>query len=473
MTNLNNDPFHQRNAQHYSQVLRRDINQEIDNTYDVLAFAEQLAFIQSRFYTVTGSGREPVYKMRQREERLDPIKIQKSAIYDTISRRFKEQLQPLFLSLWDSGDILKFIPSCATERYEPQNANNYIPPIYKQKEARLEAPKMFKEYMNRIVPPEELCWYITDEENKFPQQRYLTQWLAQRLQKPEEAPHVAIIMRGEQGTGKSFLCDVLMKPLVGETNYKAVALADAKANFRARLFQSTLIQIEEINDTRSKTTEKLKPLVTQDYYEVDEKFVPKYSAKKMFGIVMTSNFKNPITIEETDRRYFIPTFSKVLPKNNQFYEDFAEWLEHEGGHQEMCDYLHSIDISALNFRKPPMTNDKKELMVLETSAESKQDMCVLFLTQNKEYHFKADTLSTLYKITVTDAQQALREANYSTIEYRPRIDGKLVRLWKHLDNKDGKKELKVYQAHSGENLYMKQPSLEDGFIEVEGVERCE
>ena len=36
----------------------------------------------------------------------------------------------------------------------------------------------------------------------------------------------------------------------------------------------------------------------------------------------------------------------------------ANWLSNEDGLQEMCDYLHNVNLDDFDFRNPPMTNQK-------------------------------------------------------------------------------------------------------------------
>ena len=60
--------------------------------------------------------------------------------------------------------------------------------------------------------------------------------------------------------------------------------------------------------------------------------------RKHFGLVLSSNHLNPILIEATDRRYFVPVFSKHQSHQGEtkaFYQRFADRLISEGGLQIM------------------------------------------------------------------------------------------------------------------------------------------
>jgi hypothetical protein len=72
-----------------------------------------------------------------------------------------------------------------------------------------------------------------------------------------------MLLRGEQGTGKGFWADVMMRHITGQTNYKAVSLSEVKGRFITDLFEADLLQFEEINDQRGKAVEMIKPYVIQ------------------------------------------------------------------------------------------------------------------------------------------------------------------------------------------------------------------
>ena len=58
--------------------------------------------------------------------------------------------------------------------------------------------------------------------------------------------------------------DNILRPLIGETNFIAVTLADVQKGFIADIYNSTVVHIEEINDSRGKSGEKMKKLITEN-----------------------------------------------------------------------------------------------------------------------------------------------------------------------------------------------------------------
>ena len=418
--------------------------------YDPIRFREQLDFISQTFYSVVGNGQSLIYKMRQPKQELNAIKVSKKSIYDTVYRRFKGFVEPILLL---DTQMLCFVPAVAGERYEPstreqymsidhsQYANTYIPPKYTKQTSTIARPAMWQLYLDRLMPPENLCWYRDNQNYQFKQQDYFEQWLSQRIQQPQIAPEIAIVLRGDQGTGKSFAFDILLKTLLGESNYKAVSLAHIKDKYKASLWSSVLLQIEELNDSKKQVGEILKQLITQPTHLLEQKHQPSYQAKKHFGIVITSNEPIPLQIENNDRRYFVPNFSKIADDTQRFFEELADWLEYNNGYQEMYDHFNSVDLDNFDIRKAPYTREKSDLIVLKTASESKHDIAMVKAYENKDCLFMPIKLSEYLKLDPVTAQQALRNAGFEPYETKRRWVKGLppIQAWKHKDTDNPKK----------------------------------
>ena len=431
-------PEHELNHKQYNDALHQNLNDIVSDledavgstyTYSASRFHSQLKWLRSKFYKVTGQGSASTYMVRQRQKDEIDIKANKEDVYVTMQLKFGDDIDQLLLRN-ERKHLLLFVWSCVGKRYNPPTeelyfeedfvrfANIYIPPRYKPKRQVFHRPKLWQEFLNRLTPPEETCWDAVNESQVQPQQDYIEKWVAQRIKEPQSPPDVALILRGEQGTGKNFLTDSILGVLLGRHNYLSVSLKDLQGSFNQLLFHSALVHIEEINTDKTTASDMLKRVITQDRFMVNEKMLPQYTMDKAFSLVLSSNHPNPITLEATDRRYFVPTWSTVADDTKPYFKRFADWLNNEGGYQEMCNFLHSVDVSDIDFRNPPMTNDKQNLMVLETAQDAKGDSASVYLAQNTDYVFKPAFVGREFKISVQQAQQALREAGFSPHEKR-------------------------------------------------------
>ena len=393
--------------------------------YEPDAIHKQIEFLQTNFYKTTGAGKDqPRFKIFQDGE---DIKTNDQEIRNALARKFPNNLQPLIYQ-----HAVYFVESVTSTRYLPYSCepfviddcikfrNSYRPAHIKPTEKLRIRPPIWQDYLDRIMPREQLCW--RNGEQAAPQQIYFEQLLAQRVQSPADPCTVAILLRGDQGTGKNFWCDVLMQALVGKTNHQTLSLSDVKGDFIAGLYKKTLAHIEEINCNRTQTADRLKPLVTQEKAYVRDPYIPKYSAQKYFLLALSTNTYDPIRIERGDRRYFICEYIRhrqSSQESEEFFNRFAVWLEQQDGYQKMCNWLNSVDIKNVNFRSPPQTDAKIDLTERETSAEGNTQLASLELsTTYKEYAFLLKSVQDTWKLTQPSAITALRNAGFTDVKKR-------------------------------------------------------
>ena len=409
----------------------QQIGLDIGFEYCALEFNKQIRFVEEQYYLTTGStGSTKNQKLLKRLRDIgEPDTMSNErALQDSLRIKFDDTLYDLIFQR-----ALKFVPTVAGQRYLPESkdviavvsnsywANTYVPPAFvAQPLKHVDRPPIWQEYLDRIMPRDRLCWHF--EDNKFPQQDYWEMWIAQLVQKPAESNTVAVVLRGEQGTGKGFWCDVMLRPIIGKSNYQAVALADIKGRFLDSIYRSTLLHVEEIHDTKPKTAAILKPLITQEYRQVEEKGLAKHEAKKYFRVVLSSNFDDPVKIEQTDRRHFVSHFSKHLEdqgETKQFYKLFYNWLEKEDGYQHMCNWFWSLDLSDQDFRFPPMTEEKDAITEVETSAEGNIELASMEL--KNQYDFVSISLKQTqdyWNLSQGNARKALANAGFHKLKRR-------------------------------------------------------
>ena len=459
-------------------------------SYNPENFYNQMQWVRSFFYKRNGRNDTLSYMMRRRTSGKDDISVNKTNIYDTLYNKFGGTLEDVLMT----EKLLMLIPNTVAQTYDPstsdmlvvdqdtysQYSNTYVPPTLEPTDATEEMPELFKQYLDRLIPPNEMCWYRSSPENKFSQQEYVVKWLSQRVQYPAKDPTVALVLTGEQGTGKSFLFDIIMRPLVGEHNYLTTNLKAVTGRFNKSIFFKTLIHIEEVDDNRTKTLDRLKE-ITKKHHDVEEKFLNRKQVTKYFGYVVTSNKVHPIKVELSDRRHFFTSYSKVATDTPAFMHKFASWLENDNGLQQVLNYLYFVDISNFDIRDCPMSETKQSLMEQETYTEQGVDKARLMLSENQDFLYKPRDIADAFKISIVQAQQVLKEQGYEPKEarrwnkgqppfvawshssYKPKYDSH--RLWdsreKHLHFGTQKNDIPFdddIEVITGENQELNSPS---------------
>ena len=446
---------------------------------------EQYDYVENRFYSVTALGSGDIYYIRNHETGRADDRISTKVIRDTLRNKFR-----FFLKTSIIKELEGIIPPCVSREYMPfpssdknkhetlwlmpdhaRYANTWVPPKLKPSDSKVtERPPLWQEYLDRLIPQEHECWFEDADGNRntMKQQDYLEKWLAQRVRYPQTPNNVAIVLRGDFGTGKGVWLDELTSKLVGDMNYKSVSTKDWKGDFNADMFESVIIHLEETKDTRQNTGEMLKKLVTQNVHRANEKNVPQRQVYKHFAIVITSNYPVPIVIDKGDRRYFVPVFSKHLHDDGEgmvgknetgrFIQGFVNWL-YRGGFQVMRDWLEEVEIDGRGegFRMPPDTPDKIAIWqeMRPYDSDSAEIGNFLLSHEDSKFVFSCTALARHFRTTDADAQAILTKHNYVTKQIRlgKDEDGKNIngRFWmpkKHQDTREWhKKGWTVWNAY--------------------------
>ncbi len=112
----------------------------------------------------------------------------------------------------------------------------------------------------------------------------------------------------------------------------------------------------------------------------------------------------------------MPVYSTHLHDKDEtklFFNDFVRWLQLEGGLQQMCNYFHSYDLAGWDFRSPPMTKDKEDLMETETSQDQKAEKATLeILTLHKDKVFSLVDVQNTWGLSTYNARKVLLSSGF-------------------------------------------------------------
>jgi hypothetical protein len=136
--------------------------------------------------------------------------------------------------------------------------------------------------------------------------KFILDWCADIIQNPTRKPGVAIVLRGNEGTGKSVLGAILRR-LLGPRNVLVNADKDRLlGRFNAALAGKILIQAEETffaGDAR--TSDALKHLITGHTLEVELKFGRSFEIESFHRLLITSNHAQVIQASSEARRFVV------------------------------------------------------------------------------------------------------------------------------------------------------------------------
>jgi hypothetical protein len=215
-------------------------------------------------------------------------------------------------------------------------ANTYKPFIPEGLPDKFVMPAILDEYLSRV--------FMNDDDRLR-----ITQWMADIVQNPARRPQWAVVLTGDQGTGKSSISRLVKAALGGRHTWEDNDYTPAFKQFSEVLPDNLLVCFDDVPaTTRADHYQKLKQAITCDSQSVELKGIQKPVQRQVFArVLVCSNHPRPLKIEEGDRRLYVAQRSehKVSPEDSkEFFVLFNAWLEQPGTPAILYHWLKSVDL---------------------------------------------------------------------------------------------------------------------------------
>jgi hypothetical protein len=186
-------------------------------------------------------------------------------------------------------------------------------------------------------------------------------WLAHRVQRPDEKINHALVLGGEPGIGKDSLLEPV-KQAIGPWNFQEASPTQVLGRFNG-FARAVILRISEARDLGSEFDrfqfyEHMKWYIAAppDTLRVDEKNLREYSIPNVCGVVVTTNHKTDgIHLPAEDRRHYV-AWSGLTKEDSAFCDNYWNRLWRfyaDGGFGHVAAYLVSRDISGFDAKEPP------------------------------------------------------------------------------------------------------------------------
>lgn len=314
-------------------------------------------------------------------------------------------------------------------------------------------PPQPKEFIDLVSS---LCNYDDDVSD------YLMSYIAHLFQKPHELPQTAIVLKGNQGTGKDTLTHIIDKLLGNNYLVKLSDMSNLVGGFNECLYNTLVVQINEMSGQDGYTYKnKIKDMITTETNVIKRKYLPIFYQKNCIRWFMFSNNLVPVVIENTDRRFLICETADDYIGKTDYWRDFYRKLNDKEYLQQIYYYLMNYDISEWRPSLIPETKDKKNLRINNTNPihlfinNYNFDKLAIYTIKKVDYHiipcqelfqdFKCDDM--------TDDKKLLKSSYFKkTVSALKSIDIKRVGKSEMfaIDLPKLKKELKYYVSNAEE-----------------------
>jgi hypothetical protein len=192
--------------------------------------------------------------------------------------------------------------------------------------------------------------------------------MARCVQKPASGGEVAIVLRGDMGTGKGFFANGF-GALFGRHYLQVSDPKHLVGSFNAHLRDCIVLMADEAFFAGDKKHESvLKSLITEKTLSVEQKGVDVYASPNYTHIIMASNSNWVVPAGNNERRFFVLDVSKDKMQDKKYFSDIRKQLD-SGGLEALLHFLMHYSITDFDPREVPKTEALQDQKLLSYSAE--------------------------------------------------------------------------------------------------------
>lgn len=210
------------------------------------------------------------------------------------------------------------------------------------------------------APIIELLFHLVNQDEEI--RDWILDWAAYPLQNPGAKMPTAIVMHGDEGSGKNLFWEIV-SDLYGEYS-SVVGQAQLESKFNDYLSKKMFIIGDEVLSRQEMRHLKgqLKAMISGKTLQIETKGQPVRTEVNHVNLVFLSNELQPNALDASDRRHLVVW---TPPKKDQAYYQAVADCANTGGREAFYAYLLARDLSAFDpYAPPPMTAAKTDLIDL-------------------------------------------------------------------------------------------------------------
>ena len=183
--------------------------------------------------------------------------------------------------------------------------------------------------------------------------RWLLAWLAHLVQRPFKKPGTALVLIGEQGTGKSKLGG-LLKHLFGNHGIGLSSAEGLTRNFNSHLMSRALVAMEE-TPIKPREANLVKQIITADRILCEPKGVDSFEVDNHIHLIISTNERFAVPAQHDERRYVVIDVSNRQKENTEYFSGLDTWFRKQGGAEAVLHFLQQYDYTGVDLRRAPRT----------------------------------------------------------------------------------------------------------------------
>ncbi len=184
--------------------------------------------------------------------------------------------------------------------------------------------------------------------------RWLRGYFAHIVQRPEEKPLVALVLRGGKGVGKNAVVERVGALLGGHflvTSNRRYLVG----NFNGHMENLLLFALDEAFWSGDKQAEgQLKDLITGAQHVIEHKGKEPYAVDNKTRVIILGNEDWLAPASHDERRFAVFNVADGRKGDRQFFQSMREGME-AGGYRALLRYLLDVDLSEVDVNEAPLT----------------------------------------------------------------------------------------------------------------------
>jgi hypothetical protein len=183
--------------------------------------------------------------------------------------------------------------------------------------------------------------------------KFVIRFLAHMIQKPNEKPSVAIVMKSVEGTGKGTMFEPL-KQLLGAYAVQVNGAYQLTGRFNSVVANKLLVFADEVDLTDVRVSDKLKGLISEPRLSLERKGIDPIQVPNLCRFIFASNHESVIKAGNRERRYLVLEPSSKYAQNTVYFNQLWQWINAYGACY-LYEYLLNCDLTNFDPRKAPIT----------------------------------------------------------------------------------------------------------------------
>jgi hypothetical protein len=267
---------------------------------------------------------------------------------------------------------------------------------------------------------------------------YVLNWQAFHVQCPSKKVETALVVVGDQGSGKTTVFDMFGNRVLGsEMYYTTTQMEQVCGKFNSAVANRKSVVLNEADmGEKWNMMSSLKALITDRTVPVRELYCNPYKAINVAGIAIVSNYDLPVKVETGERRFLCLRTSNKYLGNVEYFDQFYKHVCTAAGADAVMYMLMNRDLEGWNQRVLPNTEEKIGMM--QASFNPVQAFLFAFVAELVDMLKNGNTLDGVHildeqktEICMSSVDMRTRYHAYSAIHgNKPQPDGKFGKALK-------------------------------------------